>query len=97
MAAHLAGSKRPAVCLFRAVWQAGAARSSPALLIHQQKNIDIANEFSEILTGPDPETRPRLLSQWCFKKKRRACIYYLFKGTFSSIQINSDDCVFVVF
>lgn len=35
----------------------------PALLIHQQRNIDTANEFSEILTGPEPETRPRLLSQ----------------------------------
>lgn len=49
----------------------------PALLIHQQRNIDTANEFSEILTGPEPETRPRLLSQSRFLKKELAFIIYL--------------------
>lgn len=55
----------------------------PALLIHQQKNIDIANELSEISTGPHPETPPRLLSQSCFTKKKKelAFIIYL-RGPF---------------
>lgn len=54
----------------------------PALLIHQQRNIDIANEFPEILTGPEPETRPRLLSQSCFKKKKELAFIIYLRGHF---------------